>query len=92
MYNREVLIDNLISNLPVLRLKLKMSQTDLAAKLGVSRQQIVALEGRKRKLTWAMFLSIVLIFKSYEDTRKLLSVFEIYDNKIEEFIKSEDNQ
>lgn len=92
MYDREVLIENLIANLPVLRQKIKISQTDLAKKLGISRQQLVAVEGRKRKLTWPMFLSIVLIFRSYDDTRKLLSFYEIYDEKIEEYIKSGDNQ
>ena len=39
-------IDNLTNSLPVLRTMLLMSQMDLANMVGVSRQQIVVIEGK----------------------------------------------
>jgi len=84
---KKKLIDNLTNSLPVLRTMLHMSQMDLANMVGVSRQQIVAIEGKKRSMTWAMFLSIVLIFKSNEETNQLLSALGIYTEDLDEFIK-----
>lgn len=80
-------LKNLTNSLPVLRTMLHMSQMDLANMVGVSRQQIVAIEGKKRSMTWAMFLSIVLIFKSNEETNQLLSALGIYTEDFDEFIK-----
>lgn len=84
---KKKLIDNLTNSLPVLRTMLHMSQMDLANMVGVSRQQIVAIEGKKRSMTWAMFLSIVLIFKSNKETNQLLSALGIYTEDLDEFIK-----
>lgn len=84
---KKKLIDNLTNSLPVLRTMLHMSQMDLANMVGVSRQQIVAIEGKKRSMTWAMFLSIVLIFKSNEETNQLLSALGIYTEDLDDFIK-----
>ena len=84
---KEKLIDNLTNNLPVLRAMLHLSQMDLAEMLGISRQQVVAIEGKKRKMSWTTFLSAVLIFRSNEETNQLLSVFGIYTEDLDNFIK-----
>lgn len=83
---KDKLIEKLTDNLPVLRTMLKMSQSDFAKLLGLSRQQIVAIETKKRKMSWSIFLAAVLIFRSNEETNKLLSVFGIYTDELEEFI------
>lgn len=85
---RDKLIQNLIANLPALRATLHLTQSDLAKMLGISRQQIVAIENKARKMKWSTFLAAVLIFRSNEDTDRLLSVFEIYTKELEEFIKN----
>ena len=89
---KDKLIDNLTANLPVLRTMLHMSQSQLAKLLGMSRQQVVAIENKKRKMTWATFLATVLIFKSNEETNQLLSVFGIYTDDLEEFIKIKEDR
>lgn len=88
---KDKLIEKLTANLPVLRTMLHLSQSDLAKLLGMSRQQIVAIENKKRKMTWSTFLAAVLIFKSNEETNQLLSVFGIYTDELEEFIKKKDD-
>lgn len=80
---KEVLISNLTNNLPVLRTMLKLSQSDLGKIIGLSRQQIVAIETKKRKMTWPTFLAIVLVFNSNYETKQLLSVFEIYTDELD---------
>lgn len=89
---KDVLIGKLTANLPVLRTMLYLSQSDFAKLLGMSRQQIVAIENKKRKMTWSTFLAAVLIFKSNEETNQLLSVFGIYTEDLEEFIKKKDDR
>lgn len=89
---KDVLIGKLTANLPVLRTMLHLSQSDFAELLGMSRQQIVAIENKKRKMTWSTFLAAVLIFKSNEETNQLLPVFGIYTEDLEEFIKKKDDR
>lgn len=57
---------------------LRLSQADLAAKLSVSRQQVAAIETFKRKMSWSIFLSLVLIFSLDESTLLMMKTFEIY--------------
>ena len=45
------LISNMVENLPVLRKKLDVSQTELAEMIGVSRSTLTALENKKRPMT-----------------------------------------
>lgn len=87
---REKLIDNLVSSMPVLRAMLHLSQMDLATMLGISRQQVAAIEGKKRKMTWPTFLAIVHIFRSNEETNQLLSVLGIFTEDLSDFLSCKD--
>ena len=49
---REALIEKLVGELPLLRLKLGVSQDELANLLDISRQTYSSLETRKRKMSW----------------------------------------
>ena len=81
---REEMIKDMAENLPVLRPRLHLTQSELAAKLGISRQTVIALESGKRPMTWITFLSLVFIFSKYEETQKLLGVLDIYPQEFEE--------
>lgn len=83
---KEVLVEIMTGSLPVLRTMLHLSQMDLANMLGISRQQVVAIENGKRKMSWAIFLSAVLIFRVNEETSQLLSIFGIYTEDLDEFL------
>ena len=59
---RDVLIEKMTENLPVLRKKLKLSQENLAKFIGSSRYTVMLIETKKRRMTWNTFLSLVLLF------------------------------
>ena len=52
----------MITELPVLRARLGLSQEELGEKIGLSRQMVVAMETRKRPMTWNTYLSLILLF------------------------------
>lgn len=87
---REKLIENLTNSMPVLRAMLHLSQMDLATMLGISRQQVAAIEGKKRKMTWPTFLAVVHIFRSNEETNRLLSVLGIFTDDLNDFLSCKD--
>lgn len=55
-------IARMIKNLPVLRASVDLTQEQLGAKLGVSRQTIVAIENGKSPLTWSLYLAMICVF------------------------------
>lgn len=84
--NREILVDKMVDNLPVLRKKLKLSQEGLANFIGSSRNTVMLIENRKRPMTWNTFLSLVLLFEKNEETRVLLRALGIYTEELEDMI------
>ena len=60
--NKEELIDKFIYELPILRARVDMTQDEVSAMAGLSRQTYSALETRKRKMTWSNFMALLFIF------------------------------
>lgn len=87
METRELLIERMVENLPVLRRKLKLSQETLAQIIGSSRYTVMLIETKKRKLTWNTFLSLVLLFDKNEDTAVLLRALGIYTDELDAYFK-----
>lgn len=87
METRELLIERMVENLPVLRRKLKLSQETLAQIIGSSRYTVMLIETKKRKLTWNTFLSLVLLFDKNEDTTVLLRALGIYTDELDAYFK-----
>ena len=86
---REILIDKMTENLPVLRKKLKLSQENLAKFIGSSRYTVMLIETKKRRMTWNTFLSLVLLFDKNEETSVLLKALEIYTEDLDKMIKQQ---
>lgn len=59
---QEVLIQHMVDRLPVLRKKYGISQTELAEKIGLSRQTISSIERKNTPLTWTTMLAILMFF------------------------------
>ena len=74
-------MDKLVEYLPTLRSVAKITQNQLAKKLGIVRSTMVVIESRKRPLQWHMYLAMVLVFMQNEDSRKMLESFELFDKK-----------
>ena len=81
-----LLIERMTENLPVLRSKLAVTQSELGDRIGVSRHTLIALENNQRVMTWNMYLSLLFIFLSNEGTKKLLEAMEICDDDLMNFI------
>lgn len=80
---KEKLIDNMTKNLPTLRAKASLSQAQLAEMIGVSRQTLVAVENRKRKMSWSIFMSCFLVFYKNPETNLLIKVYDIYTDEFD---------
>jgi len=78
-------IDAMVKKMPALRATTKMTQAVLAEKIGVGRQSIVSIETGKRPMTWSLYLAVCCIFEQYEDSKKLLEIYELFDA---EFVKA----
>jgi DNA-binding XRE family transcriptional regulator len=77
----------MVDNLQMLRVRLGLTQSELADVLGISRHTIMNIESKKREMTWNNFLALVLLFAKNEETNKLLGVLEIYTDEFNNFIK-----
>ena len=88
---REILINKMTDNLPVLRKKLKLSQENLANFIGSSRYTVMLIENKKRKMTWNTFLSLLLLFDKNEETSFLLKAWGIYTEELDKVIKQRPN-
>lgn len=86
---RDVLIEKMTENLPVLRKKLKLSQENLAKFIGSSRYTVMLIETKKRHMTWNTFLSLVLLFDKNEETAVLLRALEIYTDELDNMLKQQ---
>jgi len=85
--NKQVHIDKLTENLPMLRAKMKLTQKEFANIIGVSSYTILAIEKKQRKMTWNTFLSILMVCMSNEEMRPILSALGIYSDELVEFIE-----
>ena len=74
-------IKRMTKNLPVLRTSVNLTQKQLGKAIGMSRQTIVAIENGKRPLPWYLYLSLVLVFQQYEESKILLESLELFDAK-----------
>lgn len=75
----------------MLRSKLRLKQTDLAKKAGISRQTLMAIENQQRNMSWNTFMSLLCIFRENESTNSLLLVLDIYTSELCEYLHSEVN-
>lgn len=75
---KNIMISRLVDELPVLRTKMGVSQDELANMIGISRQTYSSLETRKRKMTWSIFLSLLLVFDYNEQTHNVIHKEELF--------------
>ncbi len=86
--DKSKLMSKLADNLLTLRSKLKLKQSELAEKVGVSRQTVIQIEKGKRPMQWVTFLAILSVFNADPDTSELLNHFGIYTDELENYLCS----
>lgn len=72
--DRDYLIDILTDELLVLRAKIGIKQEELSDILGISRQTYSAIETKKRRMTWNMYISLLMFFTQNENTAPVIEV------------------
>lgn len=80
---KQELYEDLLSELPVLRARLNITQEVLASRVGCSRQTMNAIENRKRDLNWQLFMAILAVFNYEETTRKMLDDIPGFNDKLD---------
>lgn len=70
--------ERMAENLPMLRKKLGLSQTELGDLIGVSRQTISSFENKTRAIPWQIFTALLFILNENSGTQKLLPILGIY--------------
>lgn len=87
--NKIQLCTRMSDQLLVLRTVLRLSQADLAERIGVSRQTIIALENNKKPISWNTFLSLILVFSKNRNTAQLLKLYDIYTDELNAYLDIE---
>lgn len=75
-------IAQLVDELPVLRIKLGISQDEMGSLLGISRQTYSSIETKRRKMSWTLFLSLILIFDYNDQTHDYIRQSGVFPNKL----------
>lgn len=65
-------IEVLTENLLPLRTKAEITQEELSAMVGISRQTYYAIETRRRQMSWNTYLSLILFFDTNVATHSML--------------------
>ena len=71
---REDVINILTEELPMLRAKLGISQENLCDIVGISRQTYSGIETKKKKMSWSVFLSLLMLFTTNEKTAPIIRI------------------
>lgn len=75
---RQGLMMTLSYNLAALRARAEVSQSDLAALLGISRQTYSSMESGLRPMSWGTYLSLLLYFDYNAKTHTMLRDLRIF--------------
>lgn len=90
IYLRNTIIELLRKELPVLRAKARVSQGEIAEKIGISRQTYSSIETGKREMSWTTFLALIAYFQNNENTKKMISEINGLSEGIDMIMESPD--
>ena len=88
IYLRNTIVELLRKELPVLRAKARISQEDIAEKIGISRQTYSSIETGKREMSWTTFLALIAHFQNNESTKKMIGEINGLSEGIEMIMES----
>lgn len=86
--NKDDLVAKMSNNLLVLRKKLNLKQSELADKVGISRQTLLEIEKGRRIMQWNVFIALLAVFREDSGTSDLLNHFEIYTPELGIYLTS----
>ena len=81
---RSDLIEILTDELPMLRAKIAITQEELCGIIGISRQTYSSIETKKKKMSWNIFLSLIMFFTYNENTASIIESIGVFPNELRE--------
>lgn len=78
---KEAYMLKLTKELPFLRMKLEISQDELAGFIGVSRQTYGAIERKDRPMGWNTYLSLIFFFDNNAATHNIIRGMDAFPHK-----------
>lgn len=85
-------ISRMEANLEKLRCLAGLSQAELAAIIGVSRQSYSLVVSGRRPMSWRTYLALVFVFDSLEVTYELLHRWGIYPKEFIDALNREEER
>ena len=79
---KQDLCKKMASNLSTLREKAKLTQDELATRLGLSRQNISAVENGKHEMTWSTFSILIMFFANDSETKQIMIALGIINKDV----------
>lgn len=86
---KDALVDKLVDNLPSLRAKIKMSQSELADMMRIGRQTIISIENKSSKMRWDTFLALIVTLSQNEAAAEYLRMLNLDMKTIDEIVGEE---
>lgn len=80
--NKDELINILTEELPILRAKIGITQEELCEAVGISRQTYSAIETKKRKMSWNIYLSLIMFFIHNEKAVPLIEAIGAFPDNV----------
>lgn len=81
---KKILMSELAKNIPVLRMKIGVSQEQLGSLVGISRQTLSAIETGKRELSWNVCVLLILFFNYNEETHDMIVSSGIFSKRLKD--------
>ena len=82
LIDKDGLIDLLTEELPSLRAKIGVSQEELSDIVGISRPTYSAIETKKRKMSWNVYLSLLMCFTQNEKTAPIIDSIGAFPDEL----------
>lgn len=79
---KKIVTEQFRDELPVLRAKAKVSQENIAEKIGVSRQTYNAIETGKKDIPWTIFLALLAFFQNNDQTKRMVEQLDGFDDNM----------
>lgn len=81
---KKELIEVLTEELPALRAKLAITQEELCGIVGISRQTYSSIETKKKKMSWNIFLSLIMFFTNNDKTVHVIDTIGAFPDELKE--------
>lgn len=82
--DRDHLIDILSEELPSLRAKIGFTQDQISNTIGISRQTYSAIETKRRRMPWNIYLSLIMFFTHNEKTKPIVESIGAFPEELKD--------